>query len=287
MSRSLYNRRTLGVIWSPGDTDPDLTDMMKKFQTHLHSKNFVMPERMLTGTDGAAVRTELEAGEFGRLIVAWTGQAPDWKEWISQEAPAAGLHTIHLWDLTPFTRLKDPGDKKPLSPTLAESRNTFEQRRYLKFVQGYFVGSHVPYALRLARMCRSLEHSSNSDLPGNVLIPGDTQDIEIVRLIFDFFVNQDMPRARILNLLRAQQVPPPHGGKFWHPRSSDLILTDPCYIGANRYGRLIQFGAFPAIIEPSLFYAAQSRLSLQMGRKRGRHYPPQNLNSLNWDNHDE
>ena len=115
-------------------------------------------------------RAELDVGDFGRLIVTWNGQAPDWKDWISKEVPAAGLHTIHLWDLSLSASSQDQDAKKPLSPALSDLRDTFEHRRILKFLKGYFVGSQTPYGLRLVRMCRRV--SFDDGLKGNVLVPG-------------------------------------------------------------------------------------------------------------------
>ena len=47
------------------------------------------------------------------------------------------------------------------------------------------------------------------------------------------------------------------------------ILLDPVYMGANKYKDQVKLGTHTPIVEPWLFYAAQSRWLFEWGRRGG------------------
>jgi len=96
----------------------------------------------------------------------------------------------------------------------------------------------------------------------HILKPGESSEIEIVKLIFDLFVNHDYNRTQICNLLNAQRVNAPNKSDLWNPSKILTILKSPMYIGANQYRESIIYNVFPPIIEKSVFFEAQARICL-------------------------
>ena len=54
-----------------------------------------------------------------------------------------------------------------------------------------------------------------------MLVPGSTQEIEIVRLIFKLFVSYICEITEISNLLNAQGIKAPNKGKTWMGKKSN------------------------------------------------------------------
>jgi site-specific DNA recombinase len=56
-------------------------------------------------------------------------------------------------------------------------------------------------------------------------------EIEVVRTIFSFVVNEYRPVERIAKILSAREIPSPTGKQYWDKSTVYRILTDPIYIG--------------------------------------------------------
>jgi hypothetical protein len=77
--------------------------------------------------------------------------------------------------------------------------------------------------------------------------------------MFDLYVNHGYTMADITNLLNAQGVSAANKSKVWNPKKVKNIITSVFYIGSNQFGACIKHNVFPAIIDRSIFYAAQAR----------------------------
>ncbi|BBO76242.1 hypothetical protein DSCW_36590 [Desulfosarcina widdelii] len=94
----------------------------------------------------------------------------------------------------------------------------------------------------------------------HTLVPGAVHEIEIVRLMFDLYVNHGYTMAGITNLLNAQGVSAANKSKVWNPKKVRNIITSAFYIGSNQFGPCIKHNVFPAIVDRSTFYAAQEKI---------------------------
>jgi DNA invertase Pin-like site-specific DNA recombinase len=155
---------------------------------------------------------------------------------------------------------------------------------------GFKQGGLPGYALR--RMLLSSDRRPKQQLADGehksiatdrvVLIPGPTDEVEIVREIYRLFVDEKRSIRNIMLELNVRGVPKPDGST-WKYGAVRKILTHPKYSGAHVYGATSQKLCTPAIhlprsqwvitpraiqpiIEPEVFEAAQ-----QIQEKRTKH----------------
>jgi len=166
-----------------------------------------------------------------------------------------------------------PEDAEPLDVTIDENANDppgpVADPALLSLISdGFFVLGHVPYGMKTVRE-RHRRARTNKWVTHTRLEPGDRQEVRIVRLIYELYACQNMPVNHILNNLRAQNIPTRRGAAAWTLTKIDRLLIDPIYIGATRYKGVVRYGAFPPVIEPWIFYAAQSRRHFEKLSKYG------------------
>ena len=146
--------------------------------------------------------------------------------------------------------------------------------KHVSVCQGNFIGSKPPYGYNKTwvmdgkKKCPTLEE--------------DKERADVVRMIFDMYVNQNMGRVNIGRYLDSLNIPSP-GGKKWSQSHIKRILENIHYIGKVRYyyrksvtvvedgeikvthpkakegDYLIADGKHQGIISEELFYAAQER----------------------------
>lgn len=126
---------------------------------------------------------------------------------------------------------------------------------------------------------------------GYRLMPGgrlevDEKEAEVVRLIFDWFVSEDIGVNGVAAKLTASGIPTRHGNPRWARATVRQILRNPAYIGVWYYGRRDCTGyavgrklpgaqkvrpkekpreewipiPVPAIVEPEVWHRAQEKL---------------------------
>jgi hypothetical protein len=71
-------------------------------------------------------------------------------------------------------------------------------------------------------------------------VPGDSEEIDIVRFIFDGYLNRDLSLEAIVAELNARQVRSPSGCKRWGKTTVHNILTNPAYVGDYVWGKVPQ-----------------------------------------------
>lgn len=98
--------------------------------------------------------------------------------------------------------------------------------RMLSVSQGNYLGTYAPYGFKKItvmdgkRKCPTLEE--------------DPETANVVRMIFDMYVNKDMGTTRICNYLDEMNIKPPKGEK-WSPPAMKDILDNIHYIGKVRW----------------------------------------------------
>ena len=98
--------------------------------------------------------------------------------------------------------------------------------RLLSVSQGNYIGTHPPYGYKKIKVkdgkreCPTLEE--------------DPEQADIVRMIFDMYVNKDMGCQRICNYLDSMKIKPPRG-EHWSPPAMQDMLENIHYIGKVRW----------------------------------------------------
>ena len=146
--------------------------------------------------------------------------------------------------------------------------------RLLSVQQGNFIGSIAPYGYE-----KVIVKEGNRKCP---TLKIKEEEADVVRMIFDLYVNQDMGRKSICRRLDDMLIPPPKGvywsaaalkdllenihyiGKVkWNWRKTVTIVDDGEIVKTRPKARIGEFliydGKHPAIISEELFYAAQEK----------------------------
>ena len=98
--------------------------------------------------------------------------------------------------------------------------------RLLSVSQGNYLGTYAPYGFKKItvvdgkRKCPTLEE--------------DPETADVVRMIFDMYVNKDMGCQRICNYLDSMKIKPPKG-EHWSPAAMQDMLENIHYIGKVRW----------------------------------------------------
>lgn len=163
---------------------------------------------------------------------------------------------------------------------LKYTKKILNRGRLLSVSQGNYIASIAPYGydktsvMEGKRKCPTLKENK--------------EEADIVRMIFDLYVNEDMGTTNICHKLDSLGVTPPSGGKHWSPAYMKNLLENVHYIGKVKWNwrktvtiveegeikqaskrskigeYLIYEGKHDGIISEELFNAAQE--------KRGRNH---------------
>lgn len=147
--------------------------------------------------------------------------------------------------------------------------------RLLSVSQGNYLGSIPPYGFD-----KTMVVDGKRECP---TLKENPEQAEVVRTVFDLFVNQDMGRRRIANYLNAAKIAPPKTG-HWSASGIREILTNVHHIGKVRWNwrkwvvmveegefvktrpvanvgeYLIYEGRHDGIVDEELFNAAQEKI---------------------------
>lgn len=192
------------------------------------------------------------------------------------------------------TRVYDLRDEYDWDAFERELKRGNEYLEYYKKIQrrgrltsvaaGNYIGSTPPYGFDKItvmdgkRKCPTLK--------------ANPEQADVVRIIFDLFVNKDMGRRRIANYLDSMGIKPP-SSEHWSPGSIKEILTNVHHIGKVRWNwrkwvtivdegkfiktrpvtkigeYLIYEGRHDGIISEELFNAAQEKIGKHHRAKKG------------------
>lgn len=177
------------------------------------------------------------------------------------------LHDEYDWDI--FER-----ELKRGNDYLEYTKKILNRGRLLSVSQGNFIGSIPPYGydkiwiIDGKRKCPTLTENK--------------EQADVVRMIFDLYVNKNMGRTNICNQLDNMKIKPPKG-EYWSPAALKDMLENIHYIGKVKWNWrktitivedseiiktrpkskigefLIYDGKHEGIISEQLFYAAQEK----------------------------
>lgn len=115
--------------------------------------------------------------------------------------------------------------------------------------EGNYIGGCPPYGYNYNKLTQQLEINE--------------QEAEIVKTIFDLYVNHDLGDMKIASMMRDLNIKTKHN-KTWDKTTVRKIITNPIYIGKTRWGKtsnkqpLKEYdGKHEPIIDENLYYKAQ------------------------------
>ncbi len=115
--------------------------------------------------------------------------------------------------------------------------------------EGSYIGGFAPYGYDYNKLTKKLEINE--------------EESEIVKTIFDLYVNQDMGDMKIASFMRDRNIKTKRN-KTWDKTTVRKIITNPIYIGKTRWGQTSKKVAFKEfegkhepIIDEEMYYKAQ------------------------------
>lgn len=144
--------------------------------------------------------------ELLTVIIGWgLKEKPSWETIIPRPKSLDSVRQLIAIDLFERKGL----DGRVLEKPLINAGKFWSRRMQLNnqtlFLEGNFLQASTPYDLkRVELVCAG--NNTKSPIPLFAFEPGDSSEVEIIRMIFELFVDHDHNRSEICNLLNAQEV---------------------------------------------------------------------------------
>lgn len=248
---------TLVLAWAPQNDSGTQHRLLEKLQRRIRRWNLDMASAIINPTQEALEKELGRVPSCRQLVLSWVSVPMEVPSWIFEIKAIRRMHGLHIcsYDRNPVQQFVLPSVK-------TEKRNPLStDRRLYLFANGWWVSPKLPYAMKKAEdPGPNLRKNNGSAIRCYDLFAGDAQQLEVVRLVFDMYGLQRQSVGEIVNLLRAEKVSAGDRAKVWSYLMVERLLTDPVYIGAYRYKTFVRYAAFPAVIEPWIYYVAQARL---------------------------
>lgn len=208
------------------------------------------------------------AADFGTVLVLdvsrW-GRFQDVDESAHYEflCRQAGVKIIYCAE--PFSQDGSPlasvikGMKRAMAAEYSRELSTKVHAAHCRiFASGYKAGGKPGYGFRRAAFSASGEHKQNlrdgerkPAISDRVkIIAGKTAEAEVVRRIYQLFLNDRLGDTAIARLLNSEGVPNDRGSK-WNPNAVKYVLTSPKYCGVMRFNQTSQRLATRKVQNPS------------------------------------
>jgi hypothetical protein len=248
----------LAIIHAPGATDSQSQILVNKLRYFL--ERFSLQKVNIELNPIPPLNVPEKHRNLNTLVFGWgLSEKPAWDKLLQIYEVANIAQEFLAFDLVERRGLNGRRLNEPRVNAGRYWGQIVQERNLMLFIDGYYLKSTAPYGMKtvLKKPHKGRPHLTRSHY---VLLPGDTGEIEIVKLIFDLFVNHDYSRTQIANLLTAQSVKPPGKTLRWRTKALKTLLQDPVYIGANEFKGSIRYNVFPSLVDQSTFYEAQAKI---------------------------
>lgn len=250
----------LAILHSPGSRKSLEELLLKKFTCKMKQLNIGSSEVIVNSSPNFDECLLNAPGDFLTIIIGWGLKSePSWEGVFSRIQNVSALRQLIAIDLFEREGIDGRALEKPLLHAGKSAGRRIQLNNKSLFLEDNYLQSSTPYGLKKVRIYPQ-DGPDKFDARSVTFEPGEPAEIEIIRTIFELFVNHDHNRAEICNLLNAQQVRAPNKSKAWNQKTIKSILECPFYIGANRYREFIKHDVFIPIIEKSIYYEAQARI---------------------------
>ncbi len=266
--------RVLVAVYSPDNMASQRLELVDKIHKEIRKKR-LSARHIFFNPISNQIHNAVISEKYKHLFLSWTNRMPNLNEILGSSGTMPILDTVHLWYISDFASInKEPENncEKLDICSMEKMKSLLAADAKIRLVNnGYFIANKAPYGTkRIALETYRMDTCGKRRPVVHYRIePGSTEHCEVVRLIFDLYGCRNMSMSKITHLLQAQEVSPPPGNKNWTMKIIDRILCDPVYIGSLRYKNFVRNNAIPPIVEEWLFYAVQSRRSMEKLRCSG------------------
>jgi len=252
--------KTVAIVHAPNVNKPELGILVKKLENFVERMNFYQPKIRINASNVIELNLLGDPRHPLVLIIGWG--LVDKPEWSGLEYGIKTSTTIRIFIAIDLYETFGEHGRVLMVPNLNYGRFWRRKSWQIKckqFLNGSYISSFAPYGMRRIPL-RNRYNENYTFSCHYTLIPGVSHEIEIVRLMFDLYVNHGYTLTDISNLLNAQGVSAPYKSKFWNPQKVKTIVASVVYIGSNQFGACIKHNVFPALIDRSTYFAAQDKI---------------------------
>jgi len=250
--------KSVAILYVPDSRDSDVEVLLEMLKRFMETLNLYPDKIKVTNRSEVNPRIVEKDNAPNILIIGWgLSDKPSWNRWSYEINTSSKIKIFIAIDLF---HQDGNGIRVLFRPKTKGSywRHKSWQTRCKLFLDDCFVSYVAPYGMQ--RIPKSIYADSFVFSKRYILAPGSEQEIEIVRLIFNLFVDHGYTLTEIANLLNAQGVRAPNKSKIWSGKKLKSLMTSVVYIGSNQYGACVKHDVFPALIERPTFCAAQTQI---------------------------
>jgi hypothetical protein len=254
--------KTLSILYAPGVKHSQIGFLERKLKDFIERINLDSSDIQINPPQFLRLGNSSKNEDGLTIVVGWgLPSIPAWDRWMGENKVPKTVRQFIAVDL--FERRGTDGRLLKV-PCVNAGRYWSKRTRRMNlglFFEGCYLRPTAPFGMKRVLSKRKKDRAP-SGRSHHKLVPAEAEKIEIVRLIFDLFVNSDYTLTGICNLLNAQMISPPNRiSAAWHTRMIRAVLCSWAYIGANEYCGCVKQSAFPPIIEKTIFFEAQAKMS--------------------------
>ena len=264
-------QKTVAILNVLDSSDPEVGVLMKMLKRFLENLNLYPDEIIVTDRSELSPRIVENDKAPNMLIIGWgLSDRPCWSRWSYEINTSSKIRIFIAIDLYHQHR---NGVRVLIRSKTNDSCCLHKswQTRCRLFLNDCFVSYVAPYGMR--RIPKAVYDDGFTFFNAEgfifskryILVPGSLQEVEIVRLIFNLFVDHGYTMTEIANLLNAQGVEAPNKSKIWSGKKLKSLMSSVVYIGSNQYSACVKHDVFPALIDKSTFYTAQAKIYKRQG----------------------
>jgi Recombinase len=252
--------KTMAFVHAPGANGIQLRILLKKMKRFMKRMNFFPQEIWINPIPGTGMTKTKKEDSPLTLIIGWgLPENPFWKRWAYEIKTSPTIKIFIAVDLYERHGANGRVLTIPNGKVGGYWLHRSWQTKCKQFLKGHYVSHVAPYGMR--RIPNKHVYSTGiAGIRGYKLVPGLSEEIEIVRLIYKLFVDHSYTLTEISNLLNAEGIKPPNKTQTWNSKKIKTLVQSAVYIGSNQYGACLKHDVFPALVDRSTFCAAQGKI---------------------------
>jgi hypothetical protein len=259
---------TIAILYAPGIKPSRVSFLEKKMRDFLDRLDLSTSEILLNPPQLHKPSDPGRNEGFITLLIGWGLPAqPAWDRWLNEWKIPKWVRQVIAVDLFERRNLKG---KLLDVPYVNAGKYWSQKTRQMNlglFLKGCYLKPVAPFGLKRTLSKRKKERAPTTRSHYNLVL-AESEKVEIVRLIFDLYVNSDYTLTSIANLLNAQGInPPQQSSTAWRIRMVRSILETWAYIGSNEYCGCYKHNVFPAVVDRGIFFEAQAKIARSHGER--------------------
>ena len=197
--------KTIALLYATDIEDKKLTLLTARFRSILKMLR-KDPSKIAACMDLATVSMTLAVGKYETLVIGWgVPKPPDWQNWFKTQPKALQVRHIMMFDLNDYRWKLLPQNQDSKAQEVRNSMIT-------RLAAGYLIAMTPPYGFK-RKPSKPTSRKNKQALASGFECVRD--EMSIILLIFDLYVNCEKSREMIVHSLNAKGVKPPRNRSKW------------------------------------------------------------------------